>query len=164
MSESLKRTLLISLLILLVIIASPLLFPLIVGGVVASWVNKKKLKQQYKTFLKANDEVVFFCYSDRRNKHAWVEQHILPHLDPNLNVILVQGSDTKSDFDKRCISYMLDNVKNKDCPNLMRISNGKVIDVSLVKDMQRIFDQKLDATLFVEVIHDTLDKLGTSGV
>ena len=159
MAESVKRTCLYIILIVLVIIALPLLFPLLIGGVIASWVNNMQLKQRYRMFLESNDELVFFCYTDRRNKHDWVEQNILPHLDSALNFIFVEENEPKSDFDPRCIAVMLDNVTNGGCPNLMRITNGNVLDISLQHDMQSIQDQKLDSSAFVQLIHARLNDL-----
>ena len=159
MSESVKRTALFFLLILLVILASPLLFPLLVGGVIATWINKKQFKQRYKLFLDAHDNMVFFCYSDRSNKHDLVEQQILPRLDPSINVIFVQESKPDSDFDTRCISYMLDNVSNNGCPNLMRISNGKVIDIALEKPIREAFSGNSDIESFVKTVHEKVNAL-----
>ena len=159
MAESVKRTCLYIILIVLVIIALPLLFPLLIGGVIASLINNTQLKQRYRMFLEVHDELIFFCYSDRRNKHDWVEQNILPHLDPTLNVIFVEGSVPKSDFDPRCISVMLDNVMNEGCPNLMRITNRKVLDTSLQQEMQSILDQNLDSSAFIQLINTRLKQL-----
>jgi hypothetical protein len=155
-SESLRRTLLIIALVFLVIIAVPLLVPLLIGGVATSWVNNMKFKQRYKAFLKANDEMVFFCYSDLRDRHEWIEAHILKQLDPVLNIIFVEGNVPRSEFDNRCVSYMLDHVKNKGCPNLLRISNGQVFDISLQKDMENVFNDNADPAAYLQSIHQKL--------
>jgi hypothetical protein len=149
--------------VLLVIIALPLLFPLLIGGVIASWANQSKFKQQYKAFLDAYNNMIFFCYSDRRNKHDWVEDNILPHLDPAIGIIFVKGREPFSDFNKRCVSYMLDNIKSSGCPAMMRITDGSVYDTSLEYAIQDVFDGNSDIDAFLNTVIDTTGKLQQMG-
>lgn len=159
MAKPVERSLLFCLLIFLVILALPVLFPLFIGAVIASWIDKNQFKQRYRTFLDAHEGTVFFCYSDRSNKYTWVKQHVIPKIKPDINIIFVEGQEPKSDFDPRCISYILDNVINGGCPNLIHITSGQVIDISLQKKLQEIWDMDRDPSSFIQVIHTELEQL-----
>jgi len=147
----------------LIVIALPLLFPLLIGGVIASRINTSQFKQRYSAFLSECEDMVFFCYTNRKHSQKYIEQHILPQLDPSINVIFLQGREPHSEFDKRCISHMLFLVTNLNFPNLIHISNGQVFDVSLHKDLQNIMDQEHDPASFVQLIQEKGEELRLAG-
>jgi hypothetical protein len=157
--NTVKRILLFILLFVLVVIALPLLFPLVIGGIISTWINTSQFKEQYKAFLKGCDGYVFYCYSDRSQKQVYVQENILPHLDPSLNIIYVQGREPQSDFNQRFISIMLDSLTSKGCPNLIRISDGQVLDVSLHKAWELAIEQENDPAKFVQIIHSKVEEL-----
>lgn len=162
--ETWKRILLILLLVVLSIVALPLLFPLLIGGFIASRINTRQFKQQYREFLSGCDNMIFFCYTNRNQVHQVIEEHILPHLSPTINVIFWEGSEPHSDFNTRFISHMLYHIKNAGAPTLIRVTNGQVIDVSLQKDLQLILDQEGDPASFVKVLQDKVEVLQSTDV
>ncbi|MDF1515774.1 MAG: hypothetical protein P1S60_18350, partial [Anaerolineae bacterium] len=124
MAENVKRILLYVALFFLVVIALPLLVPLLIGSFIANWLNKRRFQHRFRDFLQAYNGYVFFCYANSGKHHTWVKQHILPLLDPEINVVFVQDRVPVSDFDPRCISYMLDNVTQEGCPAVLLVKNG----------------------------------------
>ncbi len=150
--ETWKRSLLYILLAVLVIIALPLLFPLLIGGFIASRINSRKFKQQYSEFLYACDNVLFFCYTNRNQTQEYIEEKILPLLPSSLNIIYWEGHEVHSDYDPRFVTHMLYHTQNSGFPNLMRVTDGQVVDASLLKDFQLHLDQAGDPASFVEVV------------
>jgi hypothetical protein len=154
-----KRVLLFILLVLFIIIASPLLFPLLISGVIVTWVKASQIKKQYQAFLSRNNDLVFFCYSDRKRNQVFVQQKILPHLDPAIYTIFIQGNEPQSDFDKRSVARMLDNVKHKSCPMLLHIANGQVFETTLEDDLQQVIDGHIDPTQFAKIVTSKVQTL-----
>ena len=96
--------------------------------------------------------MVFFCYSDRFHKQDIIEQHILSTLDPDINIIYIQGREPQSEFDSRCIAHLLDHLPEQGCPNLIRVSNGRIINRNLQKAMKQMLPN--DPVAFAQIIRD----------
>jgi len=141
------------------IIALPLLFPLLIGGFITSRINSRQFTQQYSEFLRDCDNVIFFCYTNRNQTHSYIEENILPHLNPTLNVIYWEGREVHSDFEPRFLTHMLYHLHNTGFPNLMRVTNRQVIDMSLQNDLQLVLDQAGEPASFVKLVHDKVEVL-----
>ena len=162
MSDNLKRILLFGLFFIVGIIALPLLFPLLIGGVVSTRINSNQFKKRYASFINSCDDLLFFCYSDRKNRQDYIQKYILTHLDASLNVVYLRGRQPHSEFDDRYIAHMLDNVTNKGCPTLLRITNGRVIDIPLEEEYLRNADLEDGPTIFVQYVHTKVDEIRQS--
>lgn len=89
--------------------------------------------ERYNQFLLENEGVEIFCYTNRAIFCDEIESLVIPHIDGRLQIIKMVGKEPQTSLDKEFISYMLHNIRNVGFPNIMRIHNGKVADVSLHK-------------------------------
>ena len=154
MSEKVKRTLLTILLVFVVIIALPLLFPLFIGGTVASFFKKVQSREQYEAFIKACNGLSFFCYTNEKTARVFIERHIIDRLDPDLNIILLTDHEPVCEFDKRSITMMLTQTGSQGYPKLIHIKDGEVKAVSLQDALMGILDGKSDPDTFLHILRE----------
>ncbi|MET4084249.1 hypothetical protein ABIB40_004225 [Pedobacter sp. UYP30] len=96
--------------------------------------ENQKLDKEYQEFLNNNNGRKFFCYTSRKHVFDFVENSLLPSIANDINVIFLHGKIPKSNFPERFISRMLYRINNIGFPNIMKIVDGKVIDISLKKE------------------------------
>lgn len=154
MSENAKRILLIILLVFVIIIALPLLFPLFIGGTIASLFQKARTRERYEAFLKSCNGLFFFCYTNQNTESVFIERYILPNLDPDLNVILLIDREPECEFDKRSVTTMLTQTKSNGFPKLIHIKDSGIRDISLQDALKTIMDAKSDPATFVKILRE----------
>lgn len=116
-------------------------------------------KNDYRNFLSLMEGKQLFCYTSRSNCKDWVESELLPVLDKNIEVILLNGKTPISNFPSQYISHALHNIKNIGFPNVMKIVNGEVRDASLHNEFYDTINQKLKAQTFLNHLKNKLNSL-----
>ena len=94
--------------------------------------DRKKFLEEYRTFLKRVSGTRFFFYNSRRSSVAFARETIVPHLEPGIKVVFVDGENIDVGDDSKFISHMLYEVKHKKgFPYLIRIDNEEPTDYSV---------------------------------
>jgi len=109
------------------------IFVLIVIASVKTTKAHQKFIEEYNAFLVDNEGVEIFCYTNRLKFCHVIETQLVPTLDKHIYVIKLIGKVPKSQLNERFISYALSNLKEIGFPNVMRIVDGRIIDLSLRK-------------------------------
>jgi len=127
------------------IIAVLIFLPIIFLLLPFMYYSNIKENKAYQNFLQLNDGKKFFCYTSKKKSRTIIETIILPQLDPDISIILLDGKKPVSDLPLTHISRMLYNINNLGFPNLMKITNGRVLDISLKKELYKelILDSSL---------------------
>ncbi|MBO9702643.1 MAG: hypothetical protein J7604_20695 [Sporocytophaga sp.] len=94
-------------------------------------------EEEYKEFLTQNEGKKFFCYTSKKKSRTIIETIILPQLDPDIHIILLDGKIPVSEFPQRHISPILYSITHLGFPNIMKIQNGRVLDISLKKEFYK---------------------------
>lgn len=115
--------------------------------------KNRKSDKEYQEFLNNNNGKKFFCYTSRKYVCDFVEDRILPLMDEDINVIFLNGKIPKSNFPERFISRMLYRIDNVGFPNIMKIADGKVIDISIKKEFYKELNKDADASSITNLIN-----------
>ncbi|MEM8529886.1 MAG: hypothetical protein AAGF95_03530 [Chloroflexota bacterium] len=142
-----------------IVIIFPFVLPLILLLMLVSRIQAQQFGRRYAAFLAQHEGIEFFCYTNRANSQFFVEEQILPVLDPQVHIIQLQGRKANSAFDEAYVSHMLHNIDQVGFPVVMKIVNGRVLDRSLHDELYCIINQKRDPTLLVQAIEDRLTQL-----
>ena len=115
---------------------------LIIAFILFSWLSylgwlsdKKQQKERFEAFLLSNNGIELFCYTNRKRFCEVIEEEIIPSLDKSINIVKLNGKEPQTELDKEMISYALYRIKNIGFPNVMKIVNGKLIDLSMHKEV-----------------------------
>ena len=103
---------------------------------VASRVDVRSQRKFYDGYLKFLDQYnghEFFCYTNRVKFCDVIESELIPRLDAHVHVIKMVNKEPHSELDKTYISYALYSLREIGFPNVMKIVNGRIIDLSLHK-------------------------------
>lgn len=114
--------------------------------------ENRKFDKEYQEFLNNNNGKKFFCYTSRKYVCDFVENRILPLMDNDINVIFLNGKIPKSNFPERFISRMLIRIDNIGFPNIMKIVDGKVIDISLKREFYRELNKDAEVSKITNLI------------
>ncbi len=118
---------------------------LIVGGIAGIFFMpflgylKRHHNQKEQAFLKAYQPFLaslegknFFCYNNRNNSLAYIEQQILPQLNGNIQLIFLDGQTPVSDYPPAFMARLLLTAKHyQRFPHLIKIRDGQVLDKSI---------------------------------
>jgi hypothetical protein len=107
------------------------IFLLIGWGIRSRGKAGRKLENEYAEFLSKNEGLEIFCYTNREKYQDIIEAKLLPDLDKTINVVKLLGKEPKTKLEQRFISLILYRIKNVGFPNVMKIVEGQVIDISL---------------------------------
>jgi hypothetical protein len=95
----------------------------------------KKLDAEYHSFLLENEGLELFCYTNRELFCDVIEQEIVPTLEDSVRIVKLKGKEPHSEFEVKFISRALNELKNVGFPNVMKIVNGKFVDISMHKQI-----------------------------
>jgi hypothetical protein len=115
--------------------------------------ENRTFDKEYQEFLNNNNGRKFFCYTSRKYVCDFVENRILPSIDDDINVIFLNGKIPKSDFPERFISRMLYSIDNIGFTNIMKIVDGKVIDISLKKEFYKELNRNIEVPGITNLIN-----------
>lgn len=128
-----------------------LFIPVLLVGIILSGVFPSKedarFKEDYSSWLSKHEGEEFFCYTSRTNSVTEVEKHIVPALDGSVHVIKLVGKQPQSHLEERFVAHSLYNLKNVGFPNVMKIVNGEMFDLSIHSSAYNIISQGEPAEL-----------------
>uniref|UniRef100_UPI000B34DE77 hypothetical protein n=1 Tax=Thaumasiovibrio occultus TaxID=1891184 RepID=UPI000B34DE77 len=139
MMQTILDGLLTGLVIFILLVGLP---AVVIGGFRYRLQQKNKaFFARYTAFLQAHEGVTFFCYTSRKKLSSFIEQHVLPTLPSDVQVIKLQGKRPQTALDIECISYALYQLKQRGFPNVMKVVDGKMVDQSLHNDIYNAINQ-----------------------
>lgn len=119
-----------------------ILFVCMLWRIVHDSQDNRLFRKEYQEFLKSIEGKSFFCYNNNTRSQLFVEAIILPFLNPEVNVIFLNGRTPESDFSRRFISHMLYSIEDRTgFPYLMKVVNGEVLDQSANNELFNTFNQ-----------------------
>lgn len=125
--------------------------------------RKRKQIEYEKEFLeklKKHNDVELFVYTSRKKSKQLIEDSIIPNLDKNINVIFLNGRSVHSEsLDNKFVSIVLYRIKNKGFPNIIRISEGRILDTSLKDSFYKMLNQGKSPQFFMKSLEDALGDL-----
>jgi len=92
---------------------------------------QKRFDIEYSEFLSNNEGIELFCYTNREKFLYIIENDILPYLDESINIIKLVGKEPVTSLDVKFISQALYKIENIGFPNVMKVVNGELLDISL---------------------------------
>jgi hypothetical protein len=119
---------------------------------------QKLFKQEYREFLLINEGLELFCYTSRSTFCDYIESNILPNLDPAIRVIKMEGKNPITNLPVKFISYALYHLEHPGFPNLMKIKNGAMKDISLHNPIYNAINNKKYEEI-TDTIQNTLIRL-----
>ncbi|MFH6993186.1 hypothetical protein [Flavobacterium sp. FlaQc-48] len=160
MKETLKEIPVIIFLIIVGIPLSVLFLPIILVYLVFEFFQKKQFKKRYSNYLLSIEGKKFFCYSNRKNNHHYIEKNIIPNLTADIEPVFLEGKILKSDYIQEYISHMVAAVSDrKGYPYLIKISNGKAIDKSMNNEFYDFKSQNKNPEDLLILINRGFDNL-----
>lgn len=143
--------------VLVIIIGIPLFIlaiPFMVVVMLVGHFQSKKFKKKYVEFLNENHGKNFFCYNNRKNSKHYIEEEILPSLNSQIEIVYLNGKKIDLEYNSEFISEALYGLKtyNK-FPHLMKIRNGKLIDMSINNPFYGVLNMNQSKTKLLNQIN-----------
>lgn len=120
----------------------PLIVILVIIASNQSKRERNKFLERYQEFLNQNEGQEFFCYTNRKEFVDVIEQQLITKLDSTIKIIKLEGKDPITDLNREFISYALNRLINIGFPNVMKINNGVVEDISLHNEIYNAINNK----------------------
>lgn len=105
------------------------------------------LQKMYTNFLVEHEGSEIFCYTNRRNSVKLIEELVLPMLPKGTQIVKLEGKEVNTSLNKSCVSYMLYQLSDIGFPNVIKISKGSIIDISLKKKVYSAINQNKEDLL-----------------
>lgn len=126
MKETLKEIPTILFLLIIGILLPVLFLPIILVYLVFDFFHRKRFKKRYHNYLLSIEGKKFFCYTNRKNNHHYIEKNIIPNLIGDIEPIFLEGKILRSKYIQEYISHMVVAVSDrKGYPYLIKIIKGK---------------------------------------
>jgi len=85
-------------LILVALILIFILLPIIIISSISNHFDNKKTDNLYQEYLLQINAHKIFCYNNRKNSLAFIEEQIIPMLPSDVRIIFLDGRVPKSDY------------------------------------------------------------------
>ncbi len=118
----------------------------------------QKFIEEYNEFLEGNEGLEIFCYTNRLKFCDAIEAQLIPTLNENIHVIKLIGKIPQTQLNESFISHALCNLKEVGFPNVMRVVDGKFIDLSLHKPIYDVINNN-NINLLPSLVHEKLKRL-----
>ncbi|KXX66631.1 hypothetical protein [Flammeovirga sp. SJP92] len=143
-----------SVLIIFAIVMGIILLPFTLVATPFLWLQNKTSKKDYEDYLKEIDGKNFFCYNNREKGKDFITNEVLPFLPDNIEILFLNGRKVESGvYNRLFISEAFYQFKNYNrFPQLLKIRNGKAIDISLNHELFECINQKKDKQLIFNKI------------
>lgn len=128
---------------------------------IACYQSKKQREiflQRYQEFLVEHEGEEFFCYTNRKEFFDVIEQQLIPKLDQKINVIKLEGKTPITHLNREFVSYALYRLDNIGFPNVMKINNGTMMDISLHNEIYNAINNKKFSDIQA-LVEDALSKI-----
>lgn len=150
----------VGLLILCVIVLfAVLVVPLAILNAPFESYKKQKFNKAFENFLKNNEGKNFFAYNNRKKSLKFITKHVLPNLRDHIEVLYLENKTLQIEVDKSFYSKMIYDCKNyTKFPHLMKVRNGKVIDISINQELFNWKNQKGNSTHFFTLLNSFFER------
>ncbi|MEM7087673.1 MAG: hypothetical protein AAF489_15945 [Bacteroidota bacterium] len=116
--------------------------------------QRKKFEKKYVEFLNENNGKNFFCYNNRKNSKQYIEEDIVPNLNDEIAIVYLNGKKIESEYNSEFISEALYGLKHYNkFPHLMKIRNGKLIDISINNPFYAVLNMNKSKTELLNKIN-----------
>ena len=116
--------------------------------------QRKKFEKKYAEFLNENNGKNFFCYNNRKNSKQYIEEDIVPNLSDGIEIVYLNGKKIESEYNSEFISEALYGLKHYNkFPHLMKIRNGKLIDISINNQFYGVLNMNKSKTELLNKIN-----------
>ena len=160
MKETLKEIPTILFLLIIGILLPVLFLPIILVYLVFDFFQSKRFKKRYNNYLLSIEGKKFFCYTNRKNNHHYIEKNIIPNLSGDIEPVFLEGKILRSKYIQEYISHMAASVSDrKGYPYLIKISNGKAIDKSMNNEFYNFKSQNKNPEDLLTLINSSFDNL-----
>lgn len=160
MKERLKEISIIIFLLIIGITLSILFLPVIVIYFAFLFFQRKRFKKRYRNYLLTIEGKKFFCYNNRKNNHHYIEKNILPNLTNDIEPVFLEGKRIRNEDNREYLSHMLLNVsKRKGFPYIIKISNGKALDISMNNEFYNFKSQNKNPEDLIVLINTSFENL-----
>ena len=131
-----------------------LIIPCIPFILIYAHFSDKAFEKEYKLYLERMNGACFFCYNSRKSSVEFAKNVVVPALEPDIQIVFVDGKDVKSDNDSKYISKMLYSIQErKGFPYLLKIKDGQVLDMSVNNQFYSILIGHKSITPLLEIIN-----------
>lgn len=105
---------------------------------------------RYKRFLRQMEGECFFIYRHQKDEKEFVETHVLTGLGENVHVVVVNGRQTQSNFNRMLMSDLISDIRDRrGFPYLIKIQNGKITDQSLKEELMQCLSKSSDSQVLL---------------
>lgn len=144
---------------LLVIPWTLLLLPIILPLIVFSEVS---FNLEFRKFLKTHQGAKFFCYTSKRKSKTFIEEYVVPALDPGVHIIYLEGRSSVSNLDKRLVSQIIRHMGRSNLPGFAKFADGRMVIVSLHNELYQTLNRARNpATTFPDILQSKIRELDT---
>ncbi|NRA68969.1 MAG: hypothetical protein HRU19_31150 [Pseudobacteriovorax sp.] len=143
----------------LVILLAPVLLIIFIVIWPFLYLNEKKFGKEFSADLVKNDGLEFFTYTSKKSSKSSIERDIIPYLPKELKVVLLEGKKPITDLDDLFVSQVLYRLKNIGFPNLVKIQDGQIHDISVKKEFYNALNQSQPMDEVVQLIYRKLEKM-----
>ncbi len=133
---------------------------MLVGLFIPSTRAAAKFKEDYDAWLSKHEGEEFFCYTSRNNSVEEIENHLIPTFNDSIHVVKLVGKEPHSNLEQKFISHSLYNLENVGFPNVMKIINGKMHDLSMHSPVYDAINQGRSAELPKLVLQTMIELRG----
>jgi len=142
--------------LLLVILPLVIIFALLIRLTSSRSNDTQWNDKNYDSWLTSLEGHEFFCYTNRKESVDAIEKHITPTVSSSIHVIKLIGKEPITELDKDFVSHALCNLNNVGFPNLMKVVDGKLHDITIRKPIYDAINQGKTEKLpliFLEALH-----------
>ncbi|RUT68279.1 hypothetical protein D0817_22395 [Flavobacterium cupreum] len=163
MKERLEEIPVILFLIIVAIPLSLLFLPIIFIYLVFDFFQRKRFKKRYSNYLLSIEGKKFFCYTNRKNSHHYIEKNIIPNLSGDVECVFLEGKNLKTEYIQEYISHMVAAISDrKGFPYVIKINNGKAVDKSMNNEFYTFKSQNKSPEDLLILINSSFDNLKSS--
>lgn len=140
--------------VILAIFLVVIMFPFYILSLPFQWLREKKYNKEYGEFLLSNNGKNFFCYNNRKQGRAFIEEQILPKLPSEIEVLFLNGRQLETnEYDKKFLSRAIYGFRNYTrFPHLLKIRNGEPVDCSINSEVFNCLNQEKNGSeVFVRI-------------
>ena len=113
-----------------------------------------------KRFFKKYDGLELFCYTSRKRTRKFIEERILPNLPQDMITLFKDRFDFNAPFKFRLIvSHIRGGIPGKKYPYLLKVSEGRIISISLSDAVHMNYRLEDGEARFFEQFNEALNKM-----
>lgn len=117
------------------------------------YLGNRKFEKEYKQFLETIEGENFFIYNNRKKALDFIQNEVLGKLPSKIKVFYLDGRKLENEQKGEYYSVMIKRLNNyTKFPHLMKVRNGKVVDVSINQELFNWKNQGKNSNQFFELV------------